>query len=63
MVTSVVAERRETSKWRPQGMPLSDSRGRIRSPDEGKAGAVSSNIRTGKGHEEMVEQTGPEWDR
>jgi hypothetical protein len=49
VVTSVVAERRETSKWRSQGMPISDSRGGIRSPDEGKAGAMSSNRWAGKG--------------
>jgi hypothetical protein len=57
VVTSVVAERRETSKWRSQGMSISDSRGGIRSPDEGKAGAMSSNRWAGKrGHEEVVEQ-------
>ena len=34
VVTSVVAERRETSKWRSQGMPISDSRGGIRRHEE-----------------------------
>jgi hypothetical protein len=33
--------RGKTSKWRAQGMPISDSMGGIRSPYEGKAGAVS----------------------